>query len=334
MGNIVIGIDGGGTTTRVMTASLDGAVIAYAENGCCNPNKDVQAKQHVRDALQEAAARSGGAPIAALCAGLAGLESEQDMAWAEEFTDAFGAATASIVRRHVNDGMVAHAGAFLGEPGIMAVAGTGSVVFGVNEAGRIVRNQDFHHYATAARFLSYEAVYKIIAGYAAEADQAWVGEILRYWGAASVDELSELGAARGFVCDEHERMRRFGEMAPYVTRAAGAGVPLARLVCDEAASALEQGIRIVGSRFSEETLSVAFVGSVIRDPYIRRIVAERLQQAAASTPACGRKRFRVIEPALSPVAGAIVLALQSIGVAITPDILARLQRHPRSQSSD
>ncbi|WCF06514.1 ATPase [Paenibacillus thiaminolyticus] len=333
MGNIVIGIDGGGTTTRVMTASLDGAVIAYAENGCCNPNKDVQAKQHVREALQEAAARSGGAPIAALCAGLAGLESEQDMAWAEEFTDAFGAATASIVRRHVNDGMVAHAGAFLGEPGIMAVAGTGSVVFGVNEAGRIVRNQDFHHYATAARFLSYEAVYKIIAGYAAEADQAWVGEILRYWGAASVDELSELGA-RGFVCDEHERMRRFGEMAPYVTRAAGAGVPLARLVCGEAASALEQGIRIVGSRFSEETLSVAFVGSVIRDPYIRRIVAERLQQAAAPTPACGRKRFRVTEPALSPVAGAIVLALQSIGVAITPEILARLQRHPRSQSSD
>ncbi|MFL1671914.1 BadF/BadG/BcrA/BcrD ATPase family protein [Paenibacillus dendritiformis] len=329
MGNIVIGIDGGGTTTRVMTASLDGTVIAYAENGCCNPNKDVQAKQHVRDALQEAAARSGRAPIAALCAGLAGLESEQDMVWAEEFTDAFGAATASIVRRHVNDGMVAHAGAFLGKPGIMAVAGTGSVVFGVNEAGRIVRNQDFHHYATAARFLSYEAVYKIIAGYAAEADEAWVGEILRYWGTASVDDLSELGA-RGFVPDEHERMRRFGEMAPYVTRAAGAGVPLARLVCDEAASAIEEGIRIVGSRFSEETLSVAFVGSVIRDPYIRRIVAERLQQAAAP----GRKRFQVIEPALSPVAGAILLALQSIGVAITPDILARLQRHPRSRASD
>lgn len=98
-------------------------------------------------------------------------------------------------------------------------------------------------------------------------------------------------------------MRRFGEMAPYVTRAAGAGVPLARLVCDEAASALEQGIRIVGSRFSEETLSVAFVGSVIRDPYIRRIVAERLQQGAAPPPACGRKRFRVIEPALSPWLG-------------------------------
>lgn len=329
MGNIVIGIDGGGTTTRVMTASLDGTVIAYVENGCCNPNKDVQAKQHVRDALQEAAAHSGGARITALCAGLAGIESEQDMAWAEEFTDAFGAATASIVRRHVNDGMVAHAGAFLGEPGIMAVAGTGSVVFGLNEAGRIVRNQDFHHYATAARFLSYEAVYKMIAGYAAEADQAWVGEILRYWGAASVDELSKMGAS-GFVRDEHERMRRFGEMAPYVTRAAGAGVPLARLVCDEAASALEEGIRIVGSRFSEETISVAFVGSVIRDPYIRRIVSERLQQAAAPE----RKRFRVIEPALSPVAGAVVLALQSKGVAITPDILARLQRHSRSRASD
>lgn len=329
MDNIVIGIDGGGTTTRVMAASLDATVIAYAENGCCNPNKDVQAKQHVRDALQEAAARSGGVPIAALCAGLAGLESEQDMVWAEEFTDAFGAATASIVRRHVNDGMVAHAGAFLGEPGIMAVSGTGSVVFGVNEAGRIVRNQDFHHYATAARFLSYEAVYKIIAGYTIEADQAWVGEILRYWGVSSVDKLSELGA-RGFVCDDHERMRHFGEMAPYVTRAAGAGVPLARLVCDEAACALEEGVRIVGSRFSEEALSVAFVGSVIRDRYIRRIVTERLKQAAAP----GRKRFRVIEPALSPVAGAIVLALQSIGIAITPDILARLQRHPRSSASD
>ncbi|BFH69633.1 MAG: BadF/BadG/BcrA/BcrD ATPase family protein [Paenibacillus dendritiformis] len=329
MGNIVIGIDGGGTTTRVMTASLDGTVIAYAENGCCNPNKDVLAKQHVRDALQEAAAHSGGAPIAALCAGLAGLESDQDMAWAEEFTDAFGPATASIVRRHVNDGMVAHAGAFFGEPGIMAVSGTGSVVFGLNEAGRIVRNQDFHHYATAARFLAYEAIYKIIAGYAGEADQAWVSDILRYWGAGSVDELGEMGAG-GFVRDEHERMRRFGEMAPYVTKAAGAGVPLARIVCDEAASALEEGIRIVGSRFSGETISVAFVGSVIRDPYIRRILTERLQQADAP----GRKRFRVIEPALSPVAGAVVMALQSVGVAITPDTLARLQQHPRSRAPE
>lgn len=329
MGNIVIGIDGGGTTTRVMTASLDGTVIAYAENGCCNPNKDVLAKQHVRDALQEAAAHSGGAPIAALCAGLAGLESDQDMEWAEEFTDAFGPATASIVRRHVNDGMVAHAGAFFGEPGIMAVSGTGSVVFGLNEAGRIVRNQDFHHYATAARFLAYEAIYKIIAGYAGEADQAWVSDILRYWGAGSVDELGEMGAG-GFVRDEHERMRRFGEMAPYVTKAAGAGGPLARIVCDEAASALEEGIRIVGSRFSGETISVAFVGSVIRDPYIRRILTERLQQADAP----GRKRFRVIEPALSPVAGAVVMALQSVGVAITPDTLARLQQHPRSRAPE
>lgn len=329
MGNIVIGIDGGGTTTRVMTASLDGTVIAYAENGCCNPNKDVLAKQHVRDALQEAAAHSGGAPIAALCAGLAGLESDQDMAWAEEFTDAFGPATASIVRRHVNDGMVAHAGAFFGEPGIMAVSGTGSVVFGLNEAGRIVRNQDFHHYATAARFLAYEAIYKIIGGYAGEADQAWVSDILRYWGAGSVDELGEMGAG-GFVRDEHERMRRFGAMAPYVTKAAGAGVPLARIVCDEAASALEEGIRIVGSRFSGETISVAFVGSVIRDPYIRRILTERLQQADAP----GRKRFRVIEPALSPVAGAVVMALQSVGVAITPDTLARLQQHPRSRAPE
>ena len=51
--------------------------------------------------------------------------------------------------------VIAHAGALRSAPGIIAISGTGSVVFGVNEAGRRLRNYDFRHYArSAARHLA------------------------------------------------------------------------------------------------------------------------------------------------------------------------------------
>jgi glucosamine kinase len=46
------------------------------------------------------------------------------------------------------------------------IAGTGSILLGINEVGSNFRNYEFHHYAaSAARFLSYDAVYEALAGH-------------------------------------------------------------------------------------------------------------------------------------------------------------------------
>ncbi|WKL01130.1 hypothetical protein Q0F98_30805 [Paenibacillus amylolyticus] len=62
----------------------------------------------------------------------------------------------------VNDTHIAHTAAFDGEPGIVAIGGTGSLILGRTEQGAWLRNDQFGHYApTAARFLAYDTVHSI-----------------------------------------------------------------------------------------------------------------------------------------------------------------------------
>lgn len=54
----------------------------------------------------------------------------------------------------VSDAVVAHVGAFRGDPGIVAICGTGSLVFGVTAAGEQISNYECVHYAPPAHMIS------------------------------------------------------------------------------------------------------------------------------------------------------------------------------------
>jgi glucosamine kinase len=302
---IVAGVDGGGTHTRVMVADTQGCVLAYTEAGGSNPNHQHRAGEHVQAAIRQALEAAGSEPaqVMALVAGFAGLDSPEDQAWAEQFTAVPGLVCPRV---HVNDAVIAHAGALRSEPGIIAISGTGSIVLGITPDGRQIRNYDFHHYApSAARFLSYETVFRIVAGETEEADLPLVEAVLSFWGVSNTSDLCQLGAM-GFEADRRERNARFGQMAELVTGAAAAGVPIACVVCQEAARALATGIRLVGGCFPPGRVPLALVGSVARSTFIEQ----------ALTHALGRKpnrEYRVVEPVLSSVQGAVLMALEQCG---------------------
>jgi N-acetylglucosamine kinase-like BadF-type ATPase len=130
---VVLGVDGGGTHTRAMIANIDGQFLAYAETGGSNPNDHPSAEQNAREAIQHVIAAAGGEPrqVAALVAGFAGLDAPADQEWADRFTAVPGLV---CPRLSVDDAVIAHAGALLSQPGIIALSGTGSMVFGVSEA--------------------------------------------------------------------------------------------------------------------------------------------------------------------------------------------------------
>lgn len=48
---VVIGVDGGGTYTRVLCTDLAGNVLARVQVGGANPSKNHDAKQNVQQAL-------------------------------------------------------------------------------------------------------------------------------------------------------------------------------------------------------------------------------------------------------------------------------------------
>ncbi|WP_324715536.1 BadF/BadG/BcrA/BcrD ATPase family protein [Carboxydochorda subterranea] len=137
----VAGIDGGGTSTRCWVAGLDGTVAGRGEAGPSNPRaigpeRSVEALREAAGlALQRAGARAG--DIAAVVVGLAGgagtsVGEAVEAALRREFM-------AAQAVRVVHDARIALAAATGGGPGIILVAGTGSVAYGMDEQGREAR---------------------------------------------------------------------------------------------------------------------------------------------------------------------------------------------------
>lgn len=319
---VLIGIDGGGSYTRVMVCDMHGQVVAYAEGGASSIHKDRNAVENVRSTIRSALADAGCGPeaVVSLCAGLAGYDSEADLEWVEALTTVEGL---DGPRQHVNDAVIAHAGAFLGEPGIVVVSGTGSILFAITEDGTQRRNYDFRHYAaSAARFLAYDAVFELLAGHLDASDGRLVQDILHYWGESDIERLRST-AAGGFLDDRQERDKRFGQMAPIVTEAALQGSHLARFVCDKALHEIAVGIELLGSCFRNDAVAVAGIGSVINSPYMKSALADKLRSGR-------HKHYSLADPTLSAVAGAVLMAFQQIGAPLGPETLRQIGRHPRS----
>jgi glucosamine kinase len=323
--SIVIGIDGGGSHTRVMVVDLSGRVLAYSQAGAANLHKDSNAKQHVRAAIANvlANANRNEDDIVSLTAGIAGLDQGEDQLWADDFIDLSGMMGKKVA---VNDARIAQVGALGGFPGIIAISGTGSIVFGINELGEQLRNYNFLQYAySTARHLSYEIVYRIIAGEYSSEDSALVSLVLEYWGVPDLNALSKL-ASEGFIPDSQECNRKFGNMGPLVTEAAESGSPLAADVCDTTVRQLVTAIRLVGSRFSSDNVIVSLIGSVVRSIYMKR----RLEHSL-SNENMQRKTYVVREPVYAPVVGAVLMAFQQSGIVVTDEMSRNLGRSTYSK---
>lgn len=122
----LIGVDGGGTGTRVRLARADGVELAQASGGPSGLGLGIaKAWASVGDAVAQAFAAAGiGHPAtgsAAIGLGLAGVHNKQ---WAAEFLAANPGYAAIELE---TDGFTTLMGAHQGEPGIIVAIGTGSV---------------------------------------------------------------------------------------------------------------------------------------------------------------------------------------------------------------
>ncbi|MGF7045542.1 glucosamine kinase [Paenibacillus sp. DS2015] len=305
---VVIGIDGGGSHTRIVVADLRGTILSYVVKGGSNPFHHEDAGLHLTEGISEALLVAGRRveDVAAMTAGLAGLDEDKDYQWAQEQLSITGISGVISIE---SDALTAQVGAFRGEPGIVAICGTGSVIYGRNEEGTELRNYQFQHYApAAARFLGYEVVHLIIAGQYGSDDLQFVHKILDFWQCTDVHELVKKGA-KGFDPDAKSRNRLFGQLAPLITLAAEQGIPLACQVCDSAAASVAIAIRLVGSGFSQPEVSISFIGSVLLSSYMQNAVEQQMSVADIS-----RRRYVYHQAYLSPVVGAALHAYRKIGV--------------------
>lgn len=137
---IVIGVDGGGSKTRALVADDQGTVLGSADGpaSAIRPGHEAQSAAIIADTARQAlAALDVPEPaVRVLCAGVAGAGRAAPRDALASALEALALADEVIVQP---DAAVALADAFGDGPGILLIAGTGSIAFGRGPAGAEAR---------------------------------------------------------------------------------------------------------------------------------------------------------------------------------------------------
>jgi glucosamine kinase len=303
---IVAGIDGGGSHTRLILADEEGREIGRADGpptairpGDGGRSPAIIARM-VRDALR--AAGQGDARAAALCAGVsgAGRDAERE-ALARALMDA-GVADDVIVQA---DAAIGLEDAFGEGPGILLLAGTGSVAFGRSPTGTIARAGGWGPVIGdegGGTWIGRRALGVVAAAAdGREPETALTGAVLTATEVPRAEDLIAWAAIAGPV--------DLAALAPAVLRCAENGDGRASTIVSFAAEELILHVRTLARElFGDEraAIPIAVAGGLLqRGSPLRLAVEHRLRSATPGAQFDGRE----IEPARGAVRIAVRLLL-------------------------
>jgi N-acetylglucosamine kinase-like BadF-type ATPase len=325
----VLGIDGGGSKTVCVLMDETGKVLSRGEAGASN-YQSIGIKA-ARESIESAiyAAVKDSVTVKAICLGLAGVGRLADIEvikglvgelqkskllsinWALQ-TSKTPLQSSPQARRGkeniliCNDALIALVGGIGDDVGIVVAAGTGSIVFGRNQHGKIKRVGGWGY------ILGDEgSAYKIaVAGMQAalksydgrEISTSLIEGFKQYLGIESIEGLIEVIYRRGWGVKE------IAALAPIVDCAAAKGDEVANNIIDDAVQELVTAtFTVIDAVFSYgDVFEVVTTGSVWRG---KSKIRERFE-------VCIVNKFpevKVIFPRNEPAVGAGLLALKSLG---------------------
>src|SRR3954451_5708824 len=133
----VLGIDAGGTKTVCQLANENGEVLAEARRGGANLQAvgELEVEKVLHEVMDEVIG-DGDITPAAICLGIAGVDRVEDAATVRGIMKRIGYKARVLV---VNDALVALEAGAPGEPGVVVIAGTGSIAYGRNSRHEAAR---------------------------------------------------------------------------------------------------------------------------------------------------------------------------------------------------
>jgi N-acetylglucosamine kinase-like BadF-type ATPase len=133
----VLGIDAGGTKTVCQLADGAGDVLAEARRGGANLQAvgELEVEKVLHEVMEEALADRDVIP-SAICLGIAGVDRPDDARVVRGIMRRIGYKAKVLV---VNDALVALEAGAPAQPGVVVIAGTGSIAYGRNERNQAAR---------------------------------------------------------------------------------------------------------------------------------------------------------------------------------------------------
>lgn len=313
----VLCVDGGQTGTRAVLLATDGRILAQAEAGPLTHALIPGGRDRLVDALtviRRATTRER--PPAMVFLGLTAITvgtPSEDIG-----RQVVGDLWPSSARVIENDGIIAWAGSTVLRPGVVAMAGTGSVVHAVNERGDRVQTGGWSYL-----FGDPGGGWHIGSTIVRQMLQRWDrDQLVSRLGQAVLDSLgaSDPGSVADRAYAGEFDLIRIARLTEVVARLASDGDEEARAVLRECAMAFADDAASAIGRldWEKEPILVATLGGTFRSgPDYRSSFQVALER---TTP----RLIRVVEPVLSGLGGAALLALGWAGVNVSPRLVDRL----------
>ncbi|HKD82157.1 MAG TPA: BadF/BadG/BcrA/BcrD ATPase family protein [Candidatus Angelobacter sp.] len=295
---LYLGIDAGGTKTDC-AVSNGAELLGQATGASCKlarVGKD-RGRENLQSVIHQACDVAHVAPneVQHVCIGMAGASLAEAVHWAQQtIRELTPDSTIYVAGDHV----IAHRAAFGISPGVLVIAGTGSIAFGRNQNGETARAGGWGPNISdegSAFWVGREAVASALRSFDYGVTQGLIATIAEHWKVAPEEVIRLANSSEP----------RFAELAGPVALAAEQGDPQAREIADRAGKALAGLSSAVIQKLWPQggTVPVALSGGVLQGSALVRQAfkeAMRVQQPHAAVS------FAYVRPVL----GALEIAAQ------------------------
>jgi N-acetylglucosamine kinase-like BadF-type ATPase len=305
---LVLGLDGGGSKTLLAMAGRDGAARLLAWGGGINPLDDADWRDRLAGVLAAAAP-----VLARVRQATLGLPAYGEVAAVSAAQQAAVAALLAVPTLIENDVQIAFEAAFTDRPGVLMLAGTGSMAWGGDGDGNSVRVGgwgDGFGDEGSAWWIGHAAIAltsRVLDGRRDGRDFA--DAILT---AVGLERDDPHGALIGWYYGLAQRRAEVARLGRVVDELAERGDALAAALLGEAADHLAQHVEAAGRRLGiAGPLAWSFAGGVFASRTMLRLLNQRL-----GTPPQ--------PPLLPPIGGALWRAARAAGWRTEAGWIARL----------
>lgn len=303
---LYLGVDGGQSHTKVAIGDGRGAIVGRGKAGPCNHVGSGDGREKLRRAVSEAVSEAlaplgrsfGETHFAAACFGMSGGPEDKRQLLAELLScDHLEVTT---------DAAIALWGGTGGLPGVVVIAGTGSMALGRNASGKTMRAGGWG-YLFGDEGGAFDVVRNALRA-ALREEEGWGPAtrlrqaLLEAGGASNVNDL-----LHRFYTDEFPR-QRVAALAPLVDEVAAAGDAVAKQVLIEAGRTLAAYGAAVRQRLFAvaEPVPVVQVGGAFNSRFVQEGFRQILESAANE----------IMMPRFDPAVGALLAAYALAGVEL------------------
>jgi glucosamine kinase len=295
-----MGIDGGGSKTRCVVGD-EKSILGSGEAGPSNVLRvgEEKAREAIRTAITLACAEAKSNPweIQRTCIGIAGGARAEIAGPVETILSEIVGGEIEVV----GDMVIALAGAFGVGPGVIVIAGTGSIAYGRNGKSETARAGGWGFAISdegSAHWIGRAAVSAVMRAYDKGRESSLMNKLMAAWHVESRERM--VMAANAVSAD-------FAGLLPTIHEAAKSGDEIAHVVLRRAGRELAMLAATVITRIyaPTEDVQVAIAGGVFRNvAEVRQVFYHELRSL--------HPQIKAVEEIVDPVQGALTMARKGL----------------------